>query len=87
MAAVGGYQQSPVSADTDLSQLQHGSWVTLQAFLELFGANILNLALLLRHHDAVLEVASWWLHLAGALAGRHGGRSSAWCGSSGPSAT
>ena len=42
MAALGGYQQSPVEADTDLSQLQHGSWVTLQAFLELFGANIVN---------------------------------------------
>ena len=42
MAALGGYRQSPVAAYTDLSQLQHGSWVTLQAFLELFGANVLN---------------------------------------------
>ena len=66
MAALGGYQQSPVSADTDLSQLQHGSWVTLQAFLELFGANVLNPAFYGATTPA--EVAFVWLHLAGALA-------------------
>jgi len=65
MAAWGGYQQSPVSADTDLSQLQHGSWVTLQGFLELFGANVLNPAFYGTTTPA--EVAFVWLHLAGAL--------------------
>jgi hypothetical protein len=65
MAAWGGYQQSPVSADTDLSQLQHGSWVTLQGFLELFGANVLNPAFYGATTPA--EVAFVWLHLAGAL--------------------
>jgi hypothetical protein len=65
MASLGGYQQSPVSADTDLSQLQHGSWVTLQGFLELFGANVLNPAFYGATTPA--EVAFVWLHLAGAL--------------------
>jgi hypothetical protein len=65
MAAVGGYQQSPVSADTDLSQLQHGSWVTLQGFLELFGGNVLNPAFYGSTTPA--EVVFVWLHLAGAL--------------------
>ncbi|HET9971319.1 MAG TPA: hypothetical protein VFQ68_24000, partial [Streptosporangiaceae bacterium] len=65
MAAWGGYQQSPVSAETDLSQLQHGSWVTLQGFLELFGANVLNPAFYGTTQPA--EVAFLWLHLAGAL--------------------
>jgi len=66
MASLGGYQQSPVSADTDLSQLQHGSWVTLQGFLELFGANVLNPAFYGTTTPA--EVVFVWLHLAGALA-------------------
>jgi hypothetical protein len=65
MAALGGYRQSPVSADTDLSQLQHGSWVTLQGFLELFGANVLNPAFYGTTTPA--EVVFVWLHLAGAL--------------------
>jgi hypothetical protein len=65
MTALGGYQQSPVSADTDLSQLQHGSWVTLQGFLELFGANVLNPAFY--GTTAPAEVVFVWLHLAGAL--------------------
>jgi len=65
MAALGGYQQSPVSADTDLSQLQHGSWVTLQGFLELFGANVLSPAFYGTTTPA--EVAFVWLHLTGAL--------------------
>src|SRR6478609_5227756 len=42
MAPLGGYRQSPVGTDTDLSQLQHGSWVTFHGFLELFGANVFN---------------------------------------------
>jgi hypothetical protein len=65
MAALGGYQQSPVSADTDWSQLQHGSWVTLQGFLELFGANVLDPSFFGTTTPA--EVAFVWLHLAGAL--------------------
>ena len=61
MAALAGYRQSPVSTKTDLGQLQHGAWVTLQAFLELFGASF---------HGAspVLEVVFLTLHLAGAIA-------------------
>jgi len=65
MAAVGGYQQSPVGADTDLSQLQHGSWVTLQGFLELFGANIVNPSFF--GTTLPLEVVLVWVHLAGAV--------------------
>jgi hypothetical protein len=65
MAALGGYRQSPVGADTDLSQLQHGSWVTLQAFLELFGANIVNPGFYGTRNTA--EVVFVSLHLAGAL--------------------
>ena len=65
MAALGGYQQSPVEADTDLSQLQHGSWVTLQAFLQLFGANIVNPGFFGTRTTAETVFVS--LHLAGAL--------------------
>jgi hypothetical protein len=65
MAALGGYQQSPVEPDTDLSQLQHGSWVTLQAFLELFGANIANPGYFGTQTTAETVFVS--LHLAGAL--------------------
>jgi len=66
MAALGGYQQSPVGTDTDLHQLQHGAWVTLQAFLELFGANVFNTSFF--GARPVLEVVFVALHLAGALA-------------------
>jgi hypothetical protein len=65
MAALGGYRQSPVRADTDLSQLQHGSWVTLQAFLELFGANVFDTSVF--GARPALEVVFVSLHLAGAL--------------------
>jgi hypothetical protein len=65
MAALGGYQQSPVSADTNLGQLQHGSWVTLQGFLELFGANVVNPAFYDTRNTA--EVVFVSLHLAGAF--------------------
>jgi len=65
MAALGGYQQSPVGADTDLGQLQHGSWVTLQAFLELFGGNVFGVSYF--GARPVLEVVFVALHLAGAL--------------------
>ena len=60
MTALGGYRQSPVGADTDLSQLQHGSWVTFQAFLELFGGNVFGA-------KSVIEVVFVALHLAGAI--------------------
>ena len=81
MTALGGYQQSPVGADTDLSQLQHGSWVTLQAFLELFGANIVNPAFYgtRRRPRSSSCTCTWpgrWWPPAGSA--------SAWCGSSGP---
>ena len=36
----------PSGHDTDLHQLQHGAWVTFQAFLELFGANVFNTSFL-----------------------------------------
>ena len=65
MVALGGYRQSPVGADTDLHQLQHGAWVTLQAFLELFGANVFNTSFF--SAKPVLEVVFVALHLAGAI--------------------
>src|SRR6266702_3193444 len=65
MAALGGYRQSPVGADTDLSQLQHGSWVTLQAFLELFGANVVDPSFF--GSRPALEVVFVSVHLAGAI--------------------
>ena len=65
MPALGGYRQSPVGADTDLGQLQHGAWVTFQAFLELFGANVFNTGF--SGARPVLEVAFVALHLAGAI--------------------
>ena len=65
MAALGGYQQSPVGADTDLGQLQHGAWVTVQAFLELFGANVFNTSFF--GTSAGLETVFVALHLAGAI--------------------
>jgi hypothetical protein len=65
MAALGGYHQSPVEADTDLGQLQHGAWVTFQAFLELFGANVFNTSFF--GARPVLEVVLVALHLAGAI--------------------
>ena len=65
MAALGGYRQSPVGADTDLSQLQHGSWVTLQAFLELFGANVFDTGF--SGGRPALEVVFVAVHLAGVI--------------------
>jgi hypothetical protein len=65
LAALGGYQQSPVGADTDLGQLQHGAWVTFQAFLELFGANVFNTSFFGARPG--LEVVFVALHLIGAI--------------------
>jgi len=65
MAALGGYRQSPVGAGTDLGQLQHGAWVTLQGFLELFGANVFDTSFsAARSALGVVIVAA---HLAGAI--------------------
>ena len=65
MAALGGYRQSPVGTATDLSQLQHGSWVTLQGFLELFGANVFDPSFF--GTRPALEVVFVAVHLAGAI--------------------
>ncbi len=65
IVALGGYQQSPVEADTDLHQLQHGAWVTFQAFLELFGANVFNTSFF--GARSALEVVFVAVHLAGAI--------------------
>jgi hypothetical protein len=61
IAALGGYRQSNVGTATDLGQLGHGAWVTVQAFLELFGASFSSP----RPGPEVVFVA---LHLAGAAA-------------------
>jgi hypothetical protein len=60
IAALGGYRQAPVESDTTVAALQHQSWVTLQAVLELFGANVYNAR-------PAIEVVFVWLHLAGAI--------------------
>ena len=65
MAALGGYQQWHVGTNVDLSQLRHGAWVTLQAFLELFGANVFGTSNFGVNHP--IEVVFVWLHLAGAI--------------------
>ena len=65
MTALGGYHQSPVEANTDLSHLQHGSWVTFQAFLELFGGNVFGASFF--GARPVLEVVFVALHLVGAI--------------------
>ena len=65
MAALGGYRQSPVGADTDLSQLLHGSVVTLQGFLELFGANFFDTSIPVAR--PAFEVVFIAVHLAGVV--------------------
>ena len=65
MAALGGYRQSPVGTDTDLSQLQHGAWLTLHGFLELFGANFFDSSI--PGVRPALEVVFIAVHLAGAI--------------------
>ena len=66
IAALGGFRESPVGADLALGQLQHGAWVTLQAFGELFGANVFGFSYF--GAAPVVEVVFVALHLAGALA-------------------
>jgi len=58
--ALGGYQQAPVESDTTVTALQHQAWVTFQAVLELFGANMYGAR-------PVIEAVFVWLHLAGAI--------------------
>jgi hypothetical protein len=58
--ALGGYQQAPVESDTTLIAVRHQAWVTFQAVLELFGANMYGVR-------PVIEVVFAWLHLAGAI--------------------
>jgi hypothetical protein len=65
MTALGGYRQSPVGTDTDLSQLQHAAWLTLQGFLELFGANFFDRSI--PGARPALEVVFIAVHLAGAI--------------------
>jgi hypothetical protein len=60
ISALGGYRQAPVESDTTVAALQHQSWVTVQAVLELFGANVYNAR-------PAIEVVFVWLHLAGAV--------------------
>ena len=61
ISGLGGYRQAPVEPDTTVAALQHQSWVTFQAVLELFGANVYNAR-------PAIEVVFVWLHLAGAIA-------------------
>jgi hypothetical protein len=49
----------------DLSQLQHGAWVTLQGFLELFGANFFDSSI--PGARPALGVVFIAVHLAGAI--------------------
>jgi hypothetical protein len=58
--ALGGYQQAPVESDTTLIAVRHQAWVTFQAVLELFGANMYGVR-------PVIEAVFVWLHLAGVI--------------------
>jgi len=60
ISALGGYRQAPVESDTTVAALHHQAWVTLQAVLELFGANVYNAR-------PGIEAVFVWLHLVGAI--------------------
>jgi len=60
ISALGGYRQAPVESDTTVAALHHQAWVTFQAVLELFGANVYNAR-------PAIEAVFVWLHLAGAI--------------------
>jgi hypothetical protein len=62
ISALGGYRESHVGTDTDLSQLPHNAWVTLRAFLDLLGANVFD-----TNTNSVIEFVFVALHLAGAI--------------------
>jgi hypothetical protein len=61
ISALGGFRQAPVEPDTTLAALPHQAWVTFQAVLELFGANVFDAR-------PAVEVGLVALHLIGALA-------------------
>ena len=58
--ALGGFRQAPVELEQSVTALHHQAWVTLQAVLELFGANV-------SHAGSTIEVVFVWLHLVGAI--------------------
>ena len=60
ISALGGYRQAPVESDTTVAALHHQAWVTFQAVLELFGANVYNAR-------PGIEAVFVWLHLVGAI--------------------
>ena len=60
ISALGGYRQAPVESDSTVIALRHQAWVTFQAVLELFGANVYNAR-------PAIEVVFVWLHLVGAI--------------------
>ncbi len=60
IAALGGYRQGPVEAETAVAALRHHAWVTFQGVLELFGANVFDAR-------PAIEVVFVWLHLVGAI--------------------
>jgi len=62
ISALGGYQESHVGTDMDLSQLPHHAWVTVQAFLDLLGANVFA-----TNTTSAVEFAFVTLHLAGVI--------------------
>jgi hypothetical protein len=66
MAALGGYRQSPVPTEMSFGQVPHAAWVTLRAFLQLFGANVFGAGF--DGATPVLEVVLVALHLAGVIA-------------------
>ena len=61
ISTLGGYHESHVGTDTDFSHLTHNAWVTLQAFLDLLGANVFAANM------SALEFAFVALHLAGVI--------------------
>jgi hypothetical protein len=61
ISALGGFRQAPVEPDTTVAALPHQAWVTFQAVLELFGANVFDAR-------PAIEAVFVALHLVGALA-------------------
>jgi hypothetical protein len=62
ISSLGGFQESHVGTDTDLSHLQHNAWVTFQALPDLLGANVFGTPT-----TPVLEYVFVALHLTGAI--------------------
>jgi len=60
ISGLGGYRQAPVESGTTVAALHHQAWVTFQAVLELFGANVYNAR-------PGIEAVFVWLHLVGAI--------------------